>query len=399
MRKLLFLGLTAAVALASCSKDNENSLGNGFLQVSTELNTNVLLKAVVSNPNDFKLTIAKKSDGLIVKEFGKVSDAGSTPIEVPVGTYTVKTSSNNFTTADWDSPLYEASQEVTITANNTTSATLKNTQANAGVKVTYTDAFKAQFTEYQTLVESAKGNLTYIKTEGRTGYFAPGNITLKVTAGGTAFDAITKTVNACELVTVRVDYSPTGATTGKITLNITVDNTVTEKTEDIVITPGSGGTNPPVDPGTGSTILYEDFATATGGVSDGSGDALAWTGNSNFTVAGKVYQTNGSIRFGSSTEAGSITSKVLDLSKNNGKFTITFKSKGWVANGTGSITVNGEKKSFTSVNAKDGALVEQTISFTNGNSNTTVIFETGTYTAAGVTKPDRFFIDDIKIIQ
>lgn len=403
MNKTLILGLGAILALASCSKDEEKLTEPGYLQINTSLNTSVNLKAVVNNPNDFKLTIAKKSDGLVVKDV-KVSEVGTTPIELTPDTYIVKTSSNNFTTADWDTPLYEATQEVVIASNATATATLVNTQANAGVKVTYTDAFKAKFADYQAVVESAKGNLTYAKTEARTGYFAPGNISIKVTGGTTVFDAITRKVNAKELVNVKVDYSATGNTNGKVTLTITVDNTVTERTEDVVVSDG-GNTNPGTDPGTPGTektLLSEDFATAAAGTAADASGTL-WTPNANFLAMDKAYQAAGSIKLGSSSAAGYLETKVLDLSANSGKFTVKFKVKGWYANGKVIVTVNGQSQEVTFTADKAATVLEEkSITFTNGNASTKVKFEQA-MVAKSATDPTlvpvRYFIDDVTISQ
>ena len=258
MKKLLLLGLAAIVALASCKKDEESTSKAGYLQVVTSLNTSTTLKAGL-DPNSFKLTISKKSDGSEVKSFSKVSEVGSSPIELAPDTYIVKTSSNNFTEASWDTPMYEATQEVTIDPAATKTVTLTNTQANAGVKMQYSAEFAAKYADYSTVIESAKGNLTYAKGETKVGYFAPGNITIKITAGGVAYPAKTIAVNARELVTLNVKLSDGG--NGNLNLTVTVDNSVTERTEDILITPPTTPTGP-----TGVASLEENFESATAGV-------------------------------------------------------------------------------------------------------------------------------------
>ena len=393
MNKFVVLGLAALAGLASCSKEKDEVSGKGYLLVSTSLNSQTTQKAAVTDPNEFKLTICKKSDGAIVKEFGKVSEVGGNPIELEVGTYIVKTSSNNFTTADWETPLYEATDEVTVVAENTTTATLTNTQANAGVKVSYTDDFKAKFTDYQTAIESANGNLTFVKEEKRIGYFSPGTIAIKVTADGVAYEAFTKAVSARELVNVSISYSPTPGNTGKITLTITVDNTVTEKDEEIIINPDGGGEIPEPEPGT--PIFSEDFASAMLGTTTGDGGD-AWKPNSNFVAMEKVYQAGGTVRLGSSSAMGYLETKAIDLSGNNGEFTISFKIKGWTNSGTALVIVNGETQEVSFSSDKLSATLEQkSVRFTNGTAATTIRFETPMV----ANKPSRFFIDDVTISQ
>jgi hypothetical protein len=409
MKNVILYGLGAVLALASCSKDSEDASRTGYLQVKASVNTDVTLKSSAPDPNSFKLTISKKSDGQEVKSYAKVADAGTTPIELPTGTYIVKTSSGSFTAAAFEAPLYEATQEVEVAPNATNTAILTNTQVNAGVKVTYTDAFKAKFSDYQTAVESSMGNLTYAKDEARTGYFTPGNITIKVKGDATTFDAVTRAVAAKELVTVNIDYNATGSTTGKVTLTITVDNSVTERTEDIVINnptdPGTNpGTNPGTDPGnnpsTGKTILSEDFASASAGAANGDNSGTLWTPNGNITAMDKVYQTAGSVKVGTSSGAGYIETKALDLSGNKGTFTVKMKVKGWFSPAQAIVTVNGVKQEVAITAAKDAtSLEEKTLTFTNGTASTVIRFETGKTTYNGKEQNSRFFIDDVVIAQ
>lgn len=401
MKNVILYGLGAVLALASCSKDSEVASRTGYLQVKASVNTDVTLKSSAPDPNNFKLTISRKSDGQEVKSYAKVADAGTAPIELPTGTYIVKTSSGSFTAAAFEAPLYEATQEVEVAPNATNTAILTNTQANAGVKVTYTDAFKAKFSDYQTEVESSTGNLAYAKDEARTGYFAPGNITIKVKGDATTFDAVTCAVAARELVTVNIDYNATGGSTGKVTLTITVDNSVTERTEDIVINnPTDPGTNPGTDPSTGKTILSEDFASASAGDASGKDSGTPWAPNANITAMDKVYQTAGSVKLGTSSGAGYIETKALDLSGNKGTFTVKMKVKGWFSPAQAVVTVNGVKQEVAITAAKDAtSLDEKTLTFTNGTASTIIRFETGKTTYNGKEQNSRFFIDDIVISQ
>lgn len=566
MKKLLVLGLGAAVALASCSKDDETEK-NGYIQVLSSLNTSTTQKAAL-NPNDFKLTISKKSDGSAVKSFDKVSDAGATPIELTPDTYIVKTSSNNFTTASWDNPLYEATQEVAVDPAATKPVTLTNVQVNAGVKVQYASDFTSKYADYSTVIESATGNLTYAKGETRTGYFSAGSINVKITAGGVAYPAKAITVNARELVTLNVKLSDGG--NGKLNLTITIDNSVTERTEDITITPpttptgptgvasleenfqtgtassaatmngwtsvkvkgtdkewmifGSGGNNmaqancfvsataaaadyeywlisPAVDidkatvkaltffssinklgagsgvevylmdkpdpatatvkealtaniAGSGantttgswvyanvdlssksgvryigfryvgtstvatdfrlekvrfglaeivnnkgvttgaSTILSEDFASITAGdATNASGTLLTGTSLTTFPTIDAtkpVYAAGGTVKFGSSSKAGSLTSKPLDLSVNGGTIKVSFRIKGWSAAGSINVTVGAETKTVSYTANQFDEFENVTLTFTGCTANSTVKFETPT-TAY------RAFIDDVHI--
>lgn len=568
MRKLLFLGLSAIIGLGSCTKDADENAKAGYLQVFASLNTSTTLKAATLNPNDFKLTINKKSDGSEVKAFAKVSEATS-PIELTPDTYIVKTSSNNFTVASWDNPLYEATQEVVIDPAVTKAATLTNTQANAGVKMMYAPEFTAKYADFSTVIESASGNLTYAKGETRTGYFAPGTITIKITAGGVTYPAKAITVNAKELVNMNVKLSDGG--NGKLNLTVTIDNSVTVRNEDFIINPpvitpptvvglasleetfqtgtasaaisvngwssvkvkgdkdwiiiASGGNNlaqlnsaitpapatateyeswlitPALDidkatvkaltffssisklgansnvevylmdkpdpatatvkellpaniAGSGAntttgawvyanvdlsaktgvkyigfkyvgtslvatdfrmdkvrfglaeiknnkgittvanTILAEDFASVTASdVVNGNGPVIAANAIANFPTVDAVkpvYAAGGALKFGTSSKAGSLTSKPLDLSVNGGTIKVSFRVKGWSAAGSINVTVGTQTLTANYTAIQFDEFEDVTLTFTGCAANSTVKFETPT-TAL------RAFVDDIHI--
>ncbi|NBQ65615.1 MAG: hypothetical protein EBT95_08840 [Verrucomicrobia bacterium] len=90
----------------------------------------------------------------------------------------------------------------------------------------------------------------------------------------------------------------------------------------IGIAPASGG-------GT-FTYLSEYFASCTNGDSiSTSNNTSTWIANSNFPTIAYAYQAGGALKLGASKNAGSITSRALDLSPNGGAFNVSFKVKGW----------------------------------------------------------------------
>ena len=145
---------------------------------------------------------------------------------------------------------------------------------------------------------------------------------------------------------------------------------------------------------TGSAVMTEDFADATG--------TSAWTGNTNFpTVSEKVYAYEGAVKLGSSSTAGSMETKALDLSGNSGAFTVSFKVKGWTSSyDTKVIVVSGSEEKtidFTS-GGKDGDYGTVSVSFTNGGASSTIVIKNALKTDAGYEgKPMRVIVDDFKV--
>ncbi len=163
---------------------------------------------------------------------------------------------------------------------------------------------------------------------------------------------------------------------------------------------GSGDTGGDTGGSAGSEILVEDFATASAGTAvDASG--TLWDGGVNFTAIDRVYEAAGSVKLGSSSSAGSMVSKALDLTGNGGAFTVSFKAKGWFSEDINLIIeVDGVEKTatFTST-GKAGDMVDASVGFTGGKANSVITVKTTTREYNGNTVPQRVFIDDFKVTQ
>ena len=137
-------------------------------------------------------------------------------------------------------------------------------------------------------------------------------------------------------------------------------------------------------------VLEEDFSLVAADSNHSIGLHLddythvpGWTGN-------WVYSSTEKVRVGKGSEDGFIMTPALDLSGNNGNFTVTFDAKAWN---------NDKTKMFVEVNGVDN-LVEGlsttqfntfTLEFTGGNNATTVKFK------SFQTSNARFFLDNIVI--
>jgi len=403
--KLLSFAIALAV-MTSCSKKDELSTETGTLSLKYGVNTAVNLKAS-PDPGTFKLDVLN-NQGSAVKSFAAVSEAPD-QIELVAGEYSVKAYSQDFSAPAFDTPVYGAEEAVTIIAEKNETTVLNCVQSNAGIKFVWTDEFKAAFSEYSAEVTSAAGNLAFPKTETRTGYFLTGDVTVKITVGSGEKASVfskTLTVNTRELISIKAQPSDAGS--GSLTVTITVNTDVTEREEVIEIGGGDtgGGDTGGGDTGgdTGAVLLVEDFSSASAGtLNDASG--TLWTGNDNFmtpSTDNKVYQAGGAVKLGSSKAGGTMESKAMDLSVNDGAFTISFKAKGWYAEDISVIVaVSGmaeQAVTFTTT-GREGDFVEASANFTGGQANSTVTIKTATREYNGNTVPQRVFIDDVKITE
>ncbi|WP_430812356.1 MULTISPECIES: DUF4493 domain-containing protein [unclassified Carboxylicivirga] len=252
--KLLSIALGLAVFTA-CSNVEDEVTDTGMLELKCGVNTSVDLKATAAAPNvdDFVVTI-KDGQEAVVETFDPFSSAPE-QVELMAGAYTVSAYSETFTVPAFDMPVYGAEVQVDVLPGQHQTAALNCLQTNAGVAMLWTDEFKAAFTDFEAAVSQGSNALTYSKTETRTGYFAPGEVTVAITLGTAPDQATfskTLTVNAREKVTVKPVQSDAGS--GTLTIQITVNTDVTEREEIFIIGGGNGGGEPTV-----VTSINEDF--------------------------------------------------------------------------------------------------------------------------------------------
>jgi len=182
-------------------------------------------------------------------------------------------------------------------------------------------------------------------------------------------------------LTGAISGTPTTAGSSNATITATNGAGTASSTLAITINPASAGT----------VLLSEDFATiTTGNNTTTSGSGTAWSGNTNFPVVSTAFQAGGAVRIGSSSAAGSITSKTLDLGGNSGNFTVSFKVKGWTTiEGGIKVTPTGvAAQTVPYTSTISGTFETKTINFTGGVANSTIKFET---------TAKRAFLDDIVV--
>lgn len=137
-------------------------------------------------------------------------------------------------------------------------------------------------------------------------------------------------------------------------------------------------------------VLSEDFSAITDSNSYTITNSLdqytqmpGWTGD-------WVYPSTGKVKVGKSAEAGYIQTPALDLSGNNGQFTVTFDAKAWNNDAT-SLIVAVDGVPYTVEGLSTTAFNTFTVPFSGGTATTTVKFQ-GYQASHG-----RFFLDNVVI--
>lgn len=181
MNKIIYILSVFMLMLFSCQSDEKELSNVGYLSLSVGQDISTDTKAAPIKGYTGKQIGVKivNSKNVVVKETDNWEDWKTTPIELQVGTYTIKASSVGFdgSEAAWEAPYYAASQEVTIAKNKTASVKMTCTLANVKVTVHYEkdllDAFQS--------VAATVNSMSFPSTETRSCYFPVGKLTAEVT--------------------------------------------------------------------------------------------------------------------------------------------------------------------------------------------------------------------------
>lgn len=181
MKNIISLSiLVLSVLLFSCQSDEQELSNVGYLTLSVGQDISTDTKAPVGGYTGKQIGVQiVNSKNVVVKETDDWEDWKTTPIELQVGTYTIKASSVGFdgSEAAWEAPYYAASQEVTIAKNKTASVKMTCTLANVKVTVHYEkdllDAFQS--------VAATVNRMSFPSTETKSCYFPVGKLTAEVT--------------------------------------------------------------------------------------------------------------------------------------------------------------------------------------------------------------------------
>lgn len=173
------------VFLASCQKDDELNDGGatGYLRLTVAEDASTTTRAV---PEDYN---AKQIAVQIVDATGKVAEETDdwetwkdTRIQLAVGTYTIKASSNGFDGKDagFDIPYYAGNKEIEIKADSELNETVTCTLANVKVSVNFDATLLGKVESVAATVDNdenpdddtpAAYSLSFVSTEKRSAYF------------------------------------------------------------------------------------------------------------------------------------------------------------------------------------------------------------------------------------
>ena len=237
---------------SGCSKDRNEPRGNGTLNIRLEMDDRIDLVATQAcntkaAPDLGAFTLEVTQDETVVHKIPTLGANTSPSLTLEAGDYTVSAYSQPFAAPAFDTPVYGASQLLTIMAGGTKDVALECTQTNAGVKINYSDDFKAQHTSYSTRIAHSTG-----------------------TADGKEYTQAIQ-LKARRLYTITVKDANVPVTSGHANISISVSTDVTN--ENVEITFPENGGNTGGDGGTRQTIYGENI-----GSTDVTSSALVLSG-------------------------------------------------------------------------------------------------------------------------
>lgn len=175
-----------ALFLFACQSEIDNMEQIGYLSLSVGQDLSTETKALPEsyNPEQIAVQIVN-GKGAVVEETDNADNWKGKTFALPVGSYTIKASSNGFDgqEAAFDAPYYAASKQVTVAHNATLNETLTCTLANVKVTVKYAPELLEAFQSVASTV-SDKGNvhsLSFPKTETRSAYFPVSDLSTEIT--------------------------------------------------------------------------------------------------------------------------------------------------------------------------------------------------------------------------
>lgn len=213
----------ALLALAACDHKTERQEGKGELRISFagDVDRSADVKAEIPDTGDFSIDVAD-SDGKII--YSGTYAACPEVLEVPAGSYVVKAVSDRFEKPAFSAPQYGDEQCVIVPSDGVADVDLCCTQMNAGIRLKVDPAFLTAYPDGVLFLKSSKGKLMYGYSERRIAYFHPGQVSLLLSDSGKDEVLMTRTMQAQEVLTLKVNVgSATGTSetpAARITLQI-----------------------------------------------------------------------------------------------------------------------------------------------------------------------------------
>lgn len=175
MKPILYILLSLfLLVITSCSKQELPDTPLGYLSLeglhmSTDTEVHPITRAV-----DARLKLEIWQGETLVNSYEAGAEELSKRIALPAGEYTLKAYSPNQAEAasgEAGVPIYSMEHAFTIVPDDVTLISLTVPQVNVGITITYSDEFKANFTNYFVTVYSPTGRTVKLSVANASGLY------------------------------------------------------------------------------------------------------------------------------------------------------------------------------------------------------------------------------------
>ena len=201
---------------------------------------------------DFSVEL-KNADGSYYKKWNSYSEIEDI-VSLPADSYTIKAANGTLQEAAWEAPYFLGTRDFKVEIQELSSVQLTCRLANVKVTMGFSEDFLSQLKEVKAIVSNgANGILEFSSTETRAGYFSvpqDGVITVTVIAKRVSNNATVQETLRLTAVEARQWHKINVgvATSGSSSFELTIDDTLIEKEDDVYIPGGddiidNGGDN------------------------------------------------------------------------------------------------------------------------------------------------------------
>lgn len=232
--------IMATLVFHSCDLMGGIPSSKGQLRIAFAHGQEILTRSGLEIPDtsEFLLTV-KDSKGSVV--YDGTYGASPESLSLKPGSYTVSVVSEEFNKPAFSLPQFGDEQCVLVSAGDIVNLKLVCRQLNSGIRLRIDSGFLEKYPDGALLLKSNFGRLMYGYSEKRIAYFNPGNVSLVLANEGKDQVLLTKTLEAQEVLDLKVSVSGSGGTSsesGSHGMSILVDTSRVWLSDEYVIGDG-----------------------------------------------------------------------------------------------------------------------------------------------------------------
>lgn len=248
MNKKIFSYMTVAAimgGMSSCSMEHPFTVGEGTMFISTRINSDV---KVETRSEEDELAASTKvwiySDEGVVRKYDAMSEIPTNGIKLISGEYTVKAWAGKLSYASFEDRWFEGEKMVTIESDKSQSVEVECKIANVVASVSYPDNIDEYISDYSMTIFHKGGSLTFDGKDDRKGYFIMPDdvedlnysITFKTEGQEKIVTGVIEDVLPAHHYILNVNAKKElGAMDGAAYIEITIDDSMTEVNDEIII--------------------------------------------------------------------------------------------------------------------------------------------------------------------